>query len=43
MSLIKDFIKTLARGIIREDRPLMTVVVGLFILSLTMIIHGLSR
>jgi hypothetical protein len=43
MSLLKDVLHTLTRGATKEDRPLMAFMIGLAVLSVSLIILGLTR
>ncbi|HML77761.1 hypothetical protein [Geobacter sulfurreducens] len=43
MPLLKDVLHTLTRGAIKEDRPIMTFMLGLAALSVSLIILGLTR
>lgn len=43
MSIIKDFLQTLREGTANGDRPLLSFVFGLFVLSLSLIVYGLVK
>lgn len=43
MKIISDFIHTLTRGALQEDRPLLLFVFGLLVLSVTLIVFGLAK